>query len=154
MSYIDTQNSLTALKNSTSATNAAKAKENTGNTEMNADAFLQLMMIQMQNQDPEKPMDSSQMLAQQASFTQVSELQKINKTLAGSNDMAQSSSMIGMQVTATDPDDSTKQVSGVVSEVSFSKSGTSLLVGDKTVPLSSVLKVTSPFLQANSDSQN
>jgi flagellar basal-body rod modification protein FlgD len=154
MSYIDTQSSLAALKNSTSAVNAAKAKENAGNTEMTSDAFLQLMMIQMQNQDPEKPMDSSQMLAQQASFTQVSELQKINKSLAGSNNMAQSSSMIGMQVTATDPDDSTKQINGVVSEVSFNTSGTSLLVGDKTLPLSSVLKITSPYLQTTQNSQN
>jgi flagellar hook assembly protein FlgD len=41
-----------------------------------------LNSTQMKNQDPMKPMDSSQMLSQQAQFTQISELQKLNKSFA------------------------------------------------------------------------
>ncbi|MBB5022171.1 flagellar hook assembly protein FlgD [Desulfurispira natronophila] len=42
--------------------------------EMDKDAFLQLMITQLTNQDPTNPMDNSQMLAQSAQFSQLEQL--------------------------------------------------------------------------------
>lgn len=51
------------------------------NTEMNKEAFLQLLTIQLANQDPLNPMDSSGMAEQQAVFAQVEQLMNMNKTM-------------------------------------------------------------------------
>src|SRR6185312_6637023 len=67
--------------------------------------FLQLLMQQMQNQDPTQPMDSSQMVSQLAQISQVSATQSLqtsfdtlSKSLQG-NQMLQASSMVGRSVT-------------------------------------------------------
>ncbi len=48
---------------------------------MGKDQFLQLLVAQMKNQDPESPMDGTQMAAQLAQFSTVEQLQNANDTL-------------------------------------------------------------------------
>ena len=68
------------------------------------DDFMKLMVTQMKNQDPSKPMDSSQMLSQMAQFGTVSgigDLQKSFATLSTSlqsNQALQASTMVGRDV--------------------------------------------------------
>ena len=45
--------------------------------------FLKLMVTQMTNQDPTKPMDSTQMVAQMAQFSQVAATQELQKSFDG-----------------------------------------------------------------------
>jgi len=54
--------------------------------EMGQDAFLKLLMAEMQNQDPMDPMDNKDTIAQMAQFTTVEQLGKINKTIEDSNE--------------------------------------------------------------------
>ena len=67
--------------------------------------FLQLLMQQMQNQDPTQPMDSSQMVTQLAQISQVSATQSLQtsfdslSTALQGNQMLQASSMVGRNVT-------------------------------------------------------
>ena len=70
------ENTLTNIKNNTAKVNAENAKNNVGRTELDQNAFLQLLMVQLQNQDPMNPTDNQEFIAQQAQFTQVTELQK------------------------------------------------------------------------------
>lgn len=49
--------------------------------EMGKDAFLQLLVAQMQNQDPLKPADNSQMVAELAQFTTIEELQNLGSAM-------------------------------------------------------------------------
>lgn len=65
---------------------------------MGQDAFLQLMMVQLQNQDPLEPTDQDQMLAQQAQFTQIEKLDNLTKVISQSNQLLQASSLIGKSV--------------------------------------------------------
>lgn len=58
------------------------------------DAFLQLLVAQMQNQDPMKPQDNSQMVAELAQFTTIEEIQN----LGGSMDNANAFSLVGKNV--------------------------------------------------------
>ena len=60
------------------AANAANAKK----TELNQEDFLTLMITQLKNQDPFKPMDPAQYVGQLAQFSSVSGLAEINKNIA------------------------------------------------------------------------
>ncbi len=59
------------------------------------DQFLKLLVAQMKNQDPDKPMDSSQMSAQLAQFSSLEQLTQINSTLE-TNGTVQSSMIATM----------------------------------------------------------
>ncbi len=51
-------------------------------TSLGADAFMKLMIAQMQNQDPTNPMDNSQFLAQLAQFSATSGIQDLQKSFS------------------------------------------------------------------------
>ena len=57
---------------------AANAKK----TELNQEDFLTLMITQLKNQDPFKPMDPAQYVGQLAQFSSVSGLAEVNKNIA------------------------------------------------------------------------
>lgn len=67
--------------------------------------FLSLLVQQMRNQDPTKPMDSSQMVSQLAQISQVSATQSLRTSFDAlsaalqGNQMLQASSMVGRRVT-------------------------------------------------------
>ena len=46
------------------------------------DAFLSLLVTQLQHQDPTQPMDNSQFIAQLAQFSSLEQLQQVNTTLS------------------------------------------------------------------------
>jgi flagellar basal-body rod modification protein FlgD len=84
------------------AANAANAKK----TELGQDDFLQLMITQLKNQDPFKPLDPSQYVGQLAQFSSVSGLKEMNTSLAGltaslrGNQVLDGAAMIGRTVVA------------------------------------------------------
>ncbi|MEP1930484.1 MAG: flagellar hook assembly protein FlgD [Roseibium sp.] len=87
------------------------------------DAFLQLMMAQMQNQDPTSPMDASEQLSQLASFSQVEQSIQTNaklETMLTNMSFGQVDDLIGR--TVTDPNGTT----GVVEKVEVYQDGTIL----------------------------
>ncbi len=51
------------------------------NTQMGKDAFFQLLVAQLQNQDPFKPMDSTEFTSQLAQFSQLEKLDNMGTTL-------------------------------------------------------------------------
>ncbi|RKS80128.1 flagellar basal-body rod modification protein FlgD [Motilibacter peucedani] len=121
----------------------SEQKPKTSNDELDKDAFLKLLVAQLKYQDPSKPMDSSEFMAQTAQFTSVEKLTTIAEgqasMIAASNFQA-ASSMVGRSVTYPGADN--VDVTGVVSSARFSADGPVLRVGDKDVPLTSVKEVT------------
>jgi flagellar basal-body rod modification protein FlgD len=75
------------------ATAAAAKAANAKKAELNQDDFLTLMITQLKNQDPFKPMDPAQYVGQLAQFSSVSGLADINKNIT-----ALTSSLRGNQV--------------------------------------------------------
>ena len=65
----------------------------TGN-ELDKDAFLRLLMVQLQHQDPLNPMDDRDFIAQMAQFSALEQMQNMNAAYARS----QAHSMIGRRV--------------------------------------------------------
>jgi len=86
--------------NKTTAAETAKKKSN----ELGQDAFLQLMITQMKNQDPLSPQDNSEFVAQLAQFSSVQGLEKLNTSFNNfsstfmSNQALQASSLVGRSV--------------------------------------------------------
>lgn len=84
---------------------AAKAASAGKDKALSQADFLSLLTQQMRNQDPTKPMDSSQMVSQLAQISQVSATQSLqtsfdalSQSLQG-NQLLQASSMVGRSVT-------------------------------------------------------
>jgi flagellar basal-body rod modification protein FlgD len=65
--------------NAPPATQSTTSDANTASIDYNA--FLRLLIAQMKNQDPTKPMDSSQFMSQLASFSNVEQGIKMNQKL-------------------------------------------------------------------------
>jgi flagellar basal-body rod modification protein FlgD len=108
-------------------------------------AFLQLLVAQLQYQDPSNPVDTSSFMNQTATLSQVQTMTSMSSTLTAlvSAQQAQSAtSLIGKQITYADANG--VQVHGVVTSASLLAGGATLHVGDTSVPLSSVLEVSDP----------
>jgi flagellar basal-body rod modification protein FlgD len=88
---------------------------------LNYDAFLRLLVAQMQNQDPTAPMDSTQYLSQLASFAAVEQGVATNGKLDGlmtAMELSQADSVIGRHVTNADG-----TVSGIVKSLEIADGG-------------------------------
>ena len=90
--------------------------------DLGSDDFLALMVAQLENQDPTKPMDNMQFIAQLAQFGSVSGIQELNQGFAGlssaltGNQALQAASLVGRDV-VTDTNLATlREVSGADGE--------------------------------------
>ena len=135
----------TAGTNASSSSSGVDTLGSNGSTStygLNSDDFMKLFLAQMQNQDPTKPMDDSQMLSELSQMTQVSTLTDVQKSLQGSQ-LAQCSALIGKNVTGQDVNGT--KVDGVVTSVTQSTdAGLVLQVGTQYIKPDAVLTVTAP----------
>jgi flagellar basal-body rod modification protein FlgD len=75
-----------ARAKSTAATSTASGASTTAKatkTTLDQSDFLTLLTTQLKNQDPFKPMDNTEMVAQMAQFSSVAGISEMNKTLSG-----------------------------------------------------------------------
>ncbi len=97
-------------------------------------AFLRLLIAQMQNQDPLNPMDSTEYMAQLAQFSSVEQSIQTNQKLDGllsSLSLSQADALIGRSVSSA-----TGDVSGVVEAINITSQGSiALLEGGASLPL-------------------
>ena len=96
------------------ATNAQSlvAESGTG-SELDKNAFLKLLIAQLRNQDPLKPMEDKEFIAQLAQFSSLEQMQLMNNTLAPFIEMMgpfvrnqtgfAAASWVGRTITAFDP---------------------------------------------------
>ncbi|MEH3119354.1 MAG: flagellar hook assembly protein FlgD [Methylorubrum populi] len=119
----------TATSTSTAATTATAAAAATSvASKMNADTFLKLLMAQLQNQDPTKPMDSTEYVGQLATFSQVEQATKTNQkldSLLASSFLDQADAIIGRTITSADG-----TISGVVRSVRVTGDGAMAKLAD------------------------
>lgn len=132
---------LNQMQNNTVWNQALDASNRGTSNELNQDMFLKLMLEQLKYQDPMNPMDNQEFLAQQAQFTQLNELQKLNTAIGTNNTVMQSLSLIGKEVTLMDPDDPKKTITGVVEEAVFDANGSAIKVNGKDYPIGLVLGI-------------
>ncbi|MEX0955118.1 MAG: flagellar hook assembly protein FlgD [Rhizobiaceae bacterium] len=113
-----------------SATNASAQQAQAGGAAVDYQAFLKLLVAEMKNQDPTEPMDSTQYVAQLASFSQVEQSVQINKKLEQllkTSAVAQADALLGHTITSADG-----LAKGVVAEVRLTADGIIAVTGDGT----------------------
>jgi len=82
--------------NGTSSAAAASAVSSASKKDaLGQDAFLQLMIAQMKNQDPTKPADPTEFLSQLAQFSTVSGIQNMQDSISSLSDAMRSSQVLG-----------------------------------------------------------
>lgn len=99
-------------------------------TAVDYDSFLKLLIAQMKNQDPTQPMDSTQYVAQLATFSQVEQTVQSNAKLdqiLQSSALSQADSIIGRSITSADGN-----TTGTVAEVRLASNGLIAVLGDGT----------------------
>ena len=139
MSSTDTTTSTTGV--TATPTSSTVERTDSGGS-LGQDAFLKLLVAQMQNQDPTSPEDSGQMMSQLASFSQVSELQDLtasNQALTLGQDFSSAVSLIGKSVTYTDSKGD--QATGTVSAVKTDTSGALLQIGSDSIHTGAIVSV-------------
>ena len=124
------------------ARQAQKQAEGTatgGSSSVKSQDFLYLLTMQLQYQDPTNPMDNSEMLAQEAQFTTLEQMENLADSFSKFSSVYQANSFLGQTIEVEVDGKVTK---GKVDYVDFSDaSGASLSIGGKSFPLSSVTKV-------------
>jgi flagellar basal-body rod modification protein FlgD len=93
---------------------------------LNYDSFLRLLVAEMKNQDPTAPKDTSQYLAQLASFSAVEQGVNTNKKLDAlmtSMQLSQAHSLIGHTLTGSDG-----SLLGVIKSIEIGQTGSSAIL--------------------------
>lgn len=118
-------------------TGSKKTKRNTG--ELGKDEFINLLVTQLQYQDPLNPQDDTQFIAQMAQFSALEQMQNLNSSYSATKAFG----MIGKLVSANLSDDS-GSMSSIVGEVASvkMKSGKAfVVVNGYDIPVDNVLEV-------------
>ena len=121
-------------------------KKANGNNELGKEAFLQLLVTQMQYQDPLDPQDNSEYLAQLAQFSALEQMTNLNDAMKTVTDavntintsilVGQASSLIGQEIEWTNDKDELE--SGKVDALKVIDGQPYLIVGEKIVDISTV----------------
>ena len=110
--------------------------------QLNADDFLKLLTVQLQNQDPLKPMEDAQFMGQMAQFAALEQTRDLNTSFANftkQQAVASAAQYIGMQVTLKAPDGT--DIVGPVSAVNLTADGPMVVVNGTAYASSSVTSV-------------
>ena len=106
---------------SPTAANGTSRSDAKSKTMVDYESFLKLLVAEMKNQDPTKPMDSTDFIAQLATFSQVEQSVQSNTKLdqiLQASALSQASALIGREVTSADG-----KTTGVVTEVKVKSDG-------------------------------
>lgn len=127
---------INAAANATAQYQAAQQKATGAAQKLGSQDFLNLMMKQLQYQDPMDPVSNTEFIAQQAQFSQLETSNTMSANIASNNGISQALSLVGKKVTLTDPDNKNKTISGTVSSASINGKDSSIMVNGKSYALS------------------
>ena len=123
----------TDTKHSAAASGTADGSVTNPKATMDQNGFLKLFIAQLTHQDPTKPMDTNESIAQMASFSMVegmNNMQKTHASLATSQAQSSAVGLIGRTVSYIDADKVVQ--TGTVEKVATTAAGkTTLTIGGK-----------------------
>ena len=137
----------TAVTSPASSTVAATST-NSGSSSANplqtisVNEFTQMLVTELQNQDPTQPMSNSDLMNQVSQIQAIESNQQLTTTLqavALGQSIASAGSLIGATVTGTDSQG--QKVTGTVNSVSIANGSALLNVGSSTLPLNNITQI-------------
>lgn len=142
---------LEAQAKSATGQTTAKATD-TAEKELGKDAFLQLLVMQMQYQDPMDPVDNTDMIAQLAQFSSLEQMNNLNESFTNLSDEVEilsgnmdqlnfisAQGLLGKYVTGVDSEG--EAISGRVESVQLRGSIVVLTVDGEQLPMTGVISV-------------
>jgi flagellar basal-body rod modification protein FlgD len=115
------------------------------------DDFLKLLLTQMKYQDPTSPMDTDQMVQQEAQMTQLEQSMNMNENIeelvkiTNSNNSGNAITYLGREVNIPVPDSITGEYyTGIVDEVRFRNGSPVLVVDGNEIAMTDVASVKIP----------
>lgn len=132
-------------------TSSTTANRNAGKKDLGKDAFLQLLVAQLKNQDPQKPMDDTSFIAEMAQFSSLEQMQNLNQTMSKQQQfqsLTQASGMIGKYVSLQDSADNSMTITGQVSEVRANGSTVNVVIDGKEYDASTITNVSDQPLKS------
>jgi flagellar basal-body rod modification protein FlgD len=123
---------LDSLQKTTSSTNSSTG---TAGSALGKDAFLQLLVTQMQNQNPLDPQDNGEFVAQLAQFSSLESMQSLNSSVSTiannyqSSQALQASSLVGRSVIAQTDKAVVDPAKGLTGSVALTSSSSNTTVG-------------------------
>lgn len=112
-----------------------------GQTGLSTQDFLNLLVTELQNQDPLSPVNSGTFLQQMSTLTNVSAIGQMTQTVANLATLTASQSALGLMGQTVTVTSGTTAVSGQVTGIRAGASGPELLIGSALYPLSAVTAV-------------
>lgn len=132
-----------------------QVKEYTPNT-MDKNAFLNLLVTQLRNQNPLQPMEDKEFISQMAQFSSLEQMQNMNKIMKENSAYGMVDKLV--KASYTDPDkNETKDIAGVVTMARVEGDKVFLKVNGIEVPADQVKEVTnsvSSYEQMQTINQN
>lgn len=128
------------VTSTTAATASTVAASQAGSAGLGKNDFLKLLIAQLRNQDPLKPMEDKEFIAQLAQFNTLEEMQQMNQSIeamATRDEITQSSALLGKQVAFYSAKQD-KLVEGLVDEVRIVDGKAVLIIGGQAVALEQV----------------
>lgn len=111
-------------------------------TEIGLQDFIELLVTEMQSQDPMEPMDNSEIMQQVSQICSIQSTQSLNDTMESvilGENLSIASDLLERQVVALN--DEGDLVTGTVSRVSVESGTIKIYVGDEVVSLSNVAQI-------------
>jgi flagellar basal-body rod modification protein FlgD len=112
--------------------------------EMGKDAFLKLLVTQLQNQDPLEPMDNKDLILQLSQFSTLEQTQNLNKnfqSLLVTSNLGAANTMIGKDVDYYDADNGYQLSSGHVKGITLYEGEVFLDLDGKFIKMSNVAAI-------------
>lgn len=133
----------TPLSNTPSGTQLAPKTGTTGMNALNSQDFINMMITQLEHQDPLQPTSSDQLLSQMSQIGQMQSSSQLQTTLSGlaqQNQIGAASALIGKTVQGVDSNQNS--LNGIVTSVQVSSTGVSLsLDNGHSLPLTGVTNI-------------
>jgi flagellar basal-body rod modification protein FlgD len=127
---------------SNSGSSSSTSDPNAGLNNIDINQFLQMMITELQNQDPLNPMQNSEIMQELGEMQQISASNELTTTLNGvalGQSLSNATTLIGKQIDGLD--DNGNPVSGVVQKVSVLNNTPKLYVGSQVVSLNNIQDV-------------
>ena len=137
------------IQSSTVSSKSLAAASEKDKSQIDSDAFLTLLVAEMQNQDPLEPTSNTEWISQYATFTQVSEVQAIGDNM----NAMKADSLTGKTVimSVMDETGNTDEVSGVVDSVTYEEGKAYLSIDGSLYSIDDLKTVVSDRYVAASD---
>ena len=132
----------TAASTSTTGTSSKTSSALGAAAGMGKDDFMQLLIAQLKNQDPMKPMEDKEFITQLAQFSSLEAAEKMTKQmeeLTGSQMLVQAATLIGKQVSARL--ESGEVVTGAISQVKIIDGQPTAVVNGKEIDTSLITQI-------------